>query len=433
MDDNKAQADAIETNKQYRYWRTRILYSSLIGYALFYFVRKNISMALPGIEDEFGITKATLGLFLTLHGLLYGISKLVNGIWGDRANPRYFMAMGLFLSALMSIFFGMSSTVLAFGIFWLLNGWFQGMGCPASVKCLCNWFTPSERGLKFAIWNTSHSIGAALVLFLNSFLVIYDWRLCFFVPAGIAIAGVIFLLNRLRDTPESLGLPSVEDHFNHEVEVKHDKERKMSSAEFRSFLVKYVFKNPGIWVISFASFFLYIVRYAILDWGPTFLSEMKGAPLRHAGIIIAVYEVSGIVGMLVAGWMMDKLFKGRGSKVCVIYMLTCVVFTFLFWKLPIKSNIGNAILLCGIGFTIYGPQCLLGPIVANMATKKAAATAVGLVGFFSYLSVVFSGWGLGYIVDHYNWGIGFFTLIIAGLLAASMFGITSIWNFQHRV
>ena len=146
-----------------------------------------MSLALPGIEAELGITKAQLGLFLTLHGLLYGVSKFVNGTLGDRVNPRYFMALGLALSASMNIFFGMSSTALAFGIFWMLNGWFQGMGFPPCARSLTHWFAPRERGTKFAIWNTSHSIGASLILILNSFLVVYSWRLCFYVPAAIAL------------------------------------------------------------------------------------------------------------------------------------------------------------------------------------------------------------------------------------------------------
>ena len=81
------------------------------------------------------------------------------------------MALGLGLSALMSLFFGLSSGVIAFGIFWLLNGWFQGMGFPPCANSLTNWFAPNERGMKFSIWNTSHSIGAGLVLILNSYLV----------------------------------------------------------------------------------------------------------------------------------------------------------------------------------------------------------------------------------------------------------------------
>ncbi|WP_321995539.1 MFS transporter [Draconibacterium orientale] len=417
--------DNDELKAKYRYWRTRIMYTTMIGYILFYFVRKNISIAMPAIEADLGISKADLGLFLTLHGVVYGVSKFVNGMWGDQSNPRFFMAIGLLLSASMSLFFGMSSSAIYFGIFWLLNGWFQGMGFPPCANSLTNWFSAKERGIKFAFWNTSHSIGAALVLLLNSFLVVYDWRYCFIVPAGLAVLGAFFVLNRLRDKPASLGLPTVEEYRN-EPEEKTLDEGDQKDTSFKQFIRKQVFGNPAIWFLCFANFFLYTVRYAILDWGPTFLTEMKDVELQKAGWLVAAYEGFGILGMLSSGWMMDKVFKGRGGRAALIYMLVCSIAIFFFWRLPQESPLFYGLLLCVIGFFIYGPQALVGIIAANLATKRAAATAIGLTGLFAYLSTILSGWGLGYIVDNYGWSLGFLILVASGLMATIFFVFT--WN-----
>ena len=416
--------DTEEYRKTYRYYRIRIMYTTMIGYALFYFVRKNMSLALPGMEAELGITKAQLGLFLTLHGLLYGLSKLFNGILGDRANPRYFMAAGLALSALMNILFGMSSTVLAFGLFWMLNGYFQGMGFPPCARSITHWFSASERGTKFAIWNTSHSIGASLVLVLTSFLVVYDWRLAFYVPAGIALFGSFFLAWWLRDTPESLGLPAVEVYRNEIADSEPAHQVKWR--EQKQYLIKYVVKNPMIWVLAFANFFLYTIRFAILDWGPSFLIEMKGVDITQAGRIVAGYEVFGIAGMLVSGWLMDRVFKGRGGRAAFFYMLACTIAIYLFWRLPSDSPYVYASLLSAIGFFIYGPQALVGTMAANLATKKVAAAAIGLTGLFGYLSGILSGWGLGAIVDSRGWSQGYLILIFAGLAGTILFALT--WN-----
>src|SRR5438876_6882642 len=113
--------DPAEVRREYRSWQTRVLISSIIGYATFYFVRKNLGIAMPLMEKELGITKSSLGLFLTLHGLLYGVSKFVNGFLGDRANARAFMVTGLLCSAVINVFFGFSSAVLVFGTFWMLK------------------------------------------------------------------------------------------------------------------------------------------------------------------------------------------------------------------------------------------------------------------------------------------------------------------------
>ena len=153
--------DEGKMRKSYKYWRFRSIYSILIGYTGYYIVRKSLSVALPVIKNEFDISNANMGLVLTAFGLTYGVSKFVNGFAGDRTNPRYFMATGLIVSALANVFFGLSSGIAAFALFWILNGWFQGMGWAPCSKTLVNWYSPMERGVKFSIANTSCSIGTA--------------------------------------------------------------------------------------------------------------------------------------------------------------------------------------------------------------------------------------------------------------------------------
>ncbi len=422
--------DPSRIHAAYRHWRPRILYASLIGYALFYLVRKNLSVAMPAMERDLGISKPELGIFLTLHGIFYGVSKFSNGFLGDRTNPRFFMALGLVCSAAMNICFGLSSAVTTLGVFWLLNGWFQGMGFPPCARSLTHWFAAGERGTKFAIWNTSHSIGAALALLLCSELVLYNWRLCFLVPAALALAGAAFLVERLRDTPESVGLPPIEE-YREETKAGQAAPAELDGPAFRRFVVSHVLLNPGIWIISVANFFVYTVRSSILDWGPTFLTEAKHIQLHHAGWIVAACEGSGVLGMLVSGWMTDTLFRGRGSRACFFYMLLCSVCVLLVWRLPGHSLIANAALLCGVGFFIYGPQCLVGVIAANLATKRAAATAIGVTGLFGYLSGVLSGWGLGRIVQSGGWNPGCRTIFAAAVVATALFALAWITD-RHR-
>lgn len=415
-----------EIKSTYRYWRIRILYTSIIGYAVYYFMRKNISVALPAMEADLGISKSNLGLFLTLHGVLYGVSKFFNGIWGDRANARYFMAFGLICSALMSLMFGLSSAVITLGLFWLANGYFQGMGFPPCARVITHWYSPRERATVFSVWNTSHSIGAAGVLVLTSYLVRYDWRLCFFVPAAIGLVGAMFVLLRLRDTPESLGLPEIEQYNGDRVAAKESAENSAPAEEFWPFVRRHLFSNPLIWSLSLANFFVYVVRYAILDWGPSYIKEARGIELTHAGLTVACFEVGGVIGMLVGGVVTDRVFRSHAGRACVVYMLACTALVYVFWSYAGDSLWLNSSLLFGVGFFIYGPQCLVGVIAANLGTKRAAATAIGLTGLFGYASTVLSGWGLGTIVQHFGWQSGF-RIVVASALAASLLFIT-VWK-----
>jgi OPA family glycerol-3-phosphate transporter-like MFS transporter/OPA family sugar phosphate sensor protein UhpC-like MFS transporter len=398
-----------------RYWQRRILTSTIIGYALYYFVRKNLSVAMPAMQAE-GIDKVQLGLFLTAHGVIYGVSKFANGIIGDRINARWFMPLGLAVCAVLNISFGLSTAVVVLGLLWTVNGWFQGMGYPPCARLMTHWFSPRELATKMGIWNISHSLGLGTVVVLCGYLVGYGWRLCFFVPAGIALAGAAWLAFWLRDTPESLGLPPIEGT----ADLQHEVEPVFSS------LRRLVFANPHIWLLSIANFFVYSVRYGVTDWGPTFLKEARGIEIKNATWFVAGYEVFGLLGMLIGGWVTDRYFSGRATRVCLVYMSLCTVMLLLFWFLPNQTPLTSATLLCMIGFFVYGPQSLIGAAAANMATKRAAAAAVGLTGFFGYLSTVISGVGIGALVEHNGWDAGFLAFVFCGLVGTLLFAVC--WN-----
>ena len=172
------------TAKRFQSWQFRSIVGVMIGYAIFYIVRKNLSMAIPGMEadPDLGFTKTDLGIFLTLNGVVYGISKFVNGFIGDRVNARWFMMFGLAMCAVCNLIFGMSSVVWLFGLMWVLNGWFQGTGYPPCARVLCHWVHPNQLATKMSIWNTSHSIGAFVALVLCGYIVSFGWRWCFFIP-----------------------------------------------------------------------------------------------------------------------------------------------------------------------------------------------------------------------------------------------------------
>jgi phosphoglycerate transporter family protein len=408
--------------RAYRFWRSDILISSIVAYALFYFVRKNLSVAMPVMEEQLGITKSSLGLFLTLHGLIYGLSKFGNGIVGDRANARTFLVTGLVLSALCNVAFGLSSGVIAFGLVWMLNGWFQGMGFPPCARLMTHWFPPRRLATVMSVWNISHSIGAGTVVILCGYLVTHfnDWRLCFLVPAGLAITGAIVLGFTLRDTPPSVGLPEVEGTRGASVPDRTEDVGEQPS--FRTILVEKVFTNRYIWILSLANFFVYTIRNAVFDWGPTLLKETKGMTLAGAGWSVGALELAGITGMLVGGFVTDRFFGGRGARTCVLCMILCGLSVFAFWRLPLDAPrwLITGVLMAA-GFFIYAPQALVGISAANLATKQAAATAVGLTGIFGYASSILSGWGLGTLVEHYGWDRGFIAMIGAAGIGAAIF------------
>jgi OPA family glycerol-3-phosphate transporter-like MFS transporter/OPA family sugar phosphate sensor protein UhpC-like MFS transporter len=172
-----------------------------------------------------------------------------------------------------------------------------------------------------------------------------------------------------------------------------------------------------------ANFFVYTIRLSVLNWGPMMLKDKGVALISTAGWQTAGFEAGGLVCMLLTGWLTDRLFSGRGAPLSMICMLMCGVAIWLFWKIGGHTVWLNAGLLFAIGFFVYGPQALVAVIVAHLATKRGAATAVGLTSIFGYGSTVLSGAGLGALVQHHGWDAVFPCLIGAAVLGAILFAL----------
>jgi OPA family glycerol-3-phosphate transporter-like MFS transporter/OPA family sugar phosphate sensor protein UhpC-like MFS transporter len=409
--------------RKFKYWQNRTLVATMIGYAVFYVVRKNLSMAMPGLQADLGITNADMGIFLTLHGLMYGVSKFLSGFVADRFSSRYLLVFGLLLCSVCTVMFGISSSLILLGTLWVANGFFQGAGFPPIARLLTHWIPPKELATKMSIWNTSHSVGAGLIYILGGYIVCsLSWRWCFHIPSLVGFLGVVLMWILIRDTPKSVGLP----------EIDQDKEAKQadivdkSSKEYKRLLSEKVFKSKTIWILSIANLFIYILRFAVLDWGPKLLKEWKGLSIVNAGWIVGAFEIAGVVGILLSGWITDKFFKGKSHRVCFICMIFSTLFMFLFWKVSSAPVWLYVTFLILSGFFIYGPQALGGIATANIATRKVSAAAVGFHGFWGYLSVIATGWGIGEITDKFGWSYSLGFVIICGIISIVLFG--SIWN-----
>ena len=438
--------------KKYNYWQWKTLIVLMIGYALFYFVRKNFSIVMPALESELGLSKAKLGLFLTLNGVIYGVSRFVNGFFADRMSRKKMMAAGLFLSAVVNILIGLSpqmdglfnlldaegkattGLVVLIGSLWLINGYTQGMGYPPCGSLMAHWIKPSELATKQSIWNSSHSIGAGLVSMLCGTLILQKfsysaWQWCFFIPAILAIAGSVMLLLTLKDTPASVGLPdpeSMDENAPSKADVQVE-DPSFTEKVYRRLGSKMVFRNPVIWILAITNFCVYVIRFTILDWGSTFLTQDRGLTIQAASTVVAASELAGgIVGTLIAGWATDRFFKSRSQRTCLIGLLGATLCFLLFWLTPKGMNGLAVTCIIMASFFVYMPQALIGIACSNQATKRVAASANGLAGIFGYASTTVSGLMFGYLAEHFGWNSVFEVAIVFGVIGVILFAF--IWN-----
>jgi len=425
-----------EVDASYRRLRLQVFAGIFLGYAGYYLVRKNFTLAMPYLI-ELGYSKTDLGLALSGVSIAYGVSKFIMGSVSDRSNARVFMTLGLSCSAITMIVMGTlpiaTSSVTIMFVLLLMNGWFQGMGWPPCGRVMVHWFSTNERGTRMAIWNVAHNIGGGLAgpIAILAMAIFADWHAILYLHGYFALGVALLIFLLVRDTPQSEGLPTIEHHRrdypkSFEYSASHEKELSAKAIFF-----EHVLNNKFLWTIAFANAFVYFVRYGVLDWAPTYLNEVKHFSLAQSGWAYAFYEFAGIPGTLLCGWISDKVFNGRRAPVTVGYLLLTLLCVLIYWKNPPGNPNLDIAMLIGIGFFIYGPIMLIGVQALDLAPKKAAGTAAGFTGLFGYVGgAVAANIVIGYVVDTAGWNAGFMLIAGAAIVATMLIAMT--WRAERR-
>jgi len=347
----------------------------------------------------------------------------------DRSNPKYFLPLGLLLSSAIMAAFSLTQLSLAsLGViiaFQLLNGWVQGMGWPPCGKTMVHWFSTHERGRTVSLWNTAHNVGGGLVagFAVLGVMLFHDWRAKFYFNAGIAAAVAVGVYFLLQDTPQSRGLPSVEQYKNDYPQGYSDANER--TLGFREIFLRYVLPNPYLWAIAIANVFCYFVRYGVENWIPTYLQITKGYSFTQSSLAWSLYEWAAIPGTIACGWISDKWFRSRRAPATILFMSLTLIAVVVYWlngKGPLWIDYAA---LVAIGFLIYGPIMIIGLQALDLVPKKAAGTAAGFTGFFGYVfGAAISGSGVGWVADRFGWGSVFAIMVACCLLTIAFSALT---------
>ena len=425
-----------QIHSAWRSWQVRTFVTIWITYGTFYLCRANMSFALPGIAAEFGLSKTMLGLLGTALFVMYSIGQFVNGQLGDKFGARKLVFVGMITSALLNIVFSFSTAFAFMLVVWGLNGYFQSMGWAPQVKTMANWFTVAQRGKWMGLMGSCYQIGNAYSWLLSSYLAAnYGWRTLFWVPAILFLISSIHFVTRLRNAPEEVGLPPIEqlrkvvsgekstlDSTSAPV-CKVTEDKHMGFA----YTCKVCVANPRIWGVSLAFFCLDIIRYGFFYWAPVFLIEAQGATISSAGLTVAILPLAGSAGAVVCGWATGKFFDNRRAPVICLCLFGLAIFSYLFYYAPPGAWIWSLVCLALIGFCTYGAHVLMvGHAAQDFAGRKAAASAAGFIDGFGYIGAAMTGIFTGWLVDQYGWTAGFWYWIIAALVAA--FIMLTLWR-----
>ncbi len=427
-----------EVRAVYPSYRMRALEATYIGYAAFYLVRNNVSVVTVEMQHSLGYTKEMIGDITAMTGLAYGLSKFLMGSVSDKSNARRFVATGLFLTAVCNFAFGASSNYYTHLWLWGLNGFAQAMGWPPCGRVMGHWFSESERGLTFSFWNTSHNLGGGIAGVFAAWAVsrFGGWQYAFYVPGALAAIGSVYLLWRVRDTPQSVGLPPVEEYRNDYPLAVHqaDLERGLS---FQELFFDKVLTNKYVWLLAIANFFVYICRYSMLDWSPTYLREIKGAHLQGGALAVMALEFSAIPSTIYLGWISDRI-GGRRGMVASLCMLPIVAAFAGLISAPAGYLWLDYLMLMTIGCFVYPVLNLITVAALDMVSKKAIGAAGGFIGMFGYLGRVAQDKVFGRTLDQltelygkaYAWQVVLYAILGCAIVATLLLAL--LWKLRPQ-
>ncbi len=424
----------------------KILFTCWITYASFYLMRVNLSVAIPGILEEFNISKTAIGGILTASFIAYAVGQFINGQLGDKFSAKKLVGIGLLGSAVLNIIFGFTGNFLAGMILiWGLNGFFQSMGWAPIVRIVANWFPINKRGKASGILGSSYQIGNVVSWLLTGFIVgAFGWRWAFWVPVIIILFSVMNWSLKIKEKEETKDGRDFEVEFlgwRKDFKVPVIMRPIFATAQFLGIeekaedmgfepveiarksnglrdTISTILKNKKIWIVAFGLFGLNIVRYGFLAWAPTYFFEVQKAPISLAAYKTIIFPLAGSLGSLSAGWISDKFFQSKRAPVAIFMLSILILAIWFFPQIPTTSWFLSLIILGIIGFTTYGPHMLLvTAFPMDLGTKEMASSATGFIDGWGYIGAALTGVGTGYLLDHFSWDFAFYFWLFGAIIA----------------
>ncbi len=401
---SETKVPASQVDATYKRLRSRTFWGVTVAYTLYYVCRMTLGVVKQPLIDGGVLTAGQLGIIGSAFYFVYAVGKFVNGFIADYCNIRRFMAVGIAISAVVNLILGLMGLLngsLGFGaivmlvtftLLWGINGWVQSMGSPPGTISLSRWFPLSRRGTMYSIFSSTPQLGKSVSMMMTGFIVAAaGWQWGFLAAAVAGFIGLAVSLIFIADTPESQGLPSVQELSSEEIKPL-DKEPTRK-------LQKWVFRHPGIWVIAISTAFLYITQHAVSDWGVLFLQKQKGFSLEKATQVIGLAEIFGVAGNLAAGWISDVLLKGNRVKPVVVSGVLAVLSlgSFLFLSGGFWANIA---FVAVFSFAFSVVFCIVAGLMAlDFVPRKATGAALGIVGISSYAAAGLQSVVSGFLIE----------------------------------
>ena len=374
-------------------WQRKILFLCWISYALSYLCRTNLSIALPGMTEEFRWSASLAGLIGSAFFISYAVGHLLGGIAGDRIPIKMFMCIGLFGTSFCNLLVGFFPVYGVILTVWTANGLFLSTLWGPIVRAIAMWYPPEGRG-RPAVTVSFSSLAGYLISWAGLGLLAHyaSWRAAFFLPGTFTLLFSLWILAKMNDNPRKLGLEDFSKPCG-------DGESSGSPPISVWTLIR---RHRLLW-FCIAAMAQGVIKDGITLWEPTILTNLYHASSAVISVASSCIPLFSFVGVLLSGRLMNRFCSKEKKPAILLFLgagICCLIFFFLLghwiWVDVLFFSIISA-LLCGVN------TLLLTFIPLRFSACGRASSTAGLFNFFAYLGAGCSGIVSGFLVDLWGW------------------------------
>jgi MFS transporter, OPA family, glycerol-3-phosphate transporter len=405
-----------------RVWRVRVFVATWLCYAGYYFCRRPFYVAKGQIADDLGFDASTLGTVGALYLVSYAAAQFLAGGLGNRFGPRVMLLGGMLVSIAANIGFGLSTSSTAFFALMTLNGAAQATGWSANIGTMAAWFNRQERGTVMGLWTTNFQAGGVVANGMAAWVLgAWDWRASLFSGAAVLFSVWLIVLVNQRDRPADVGLPPVRDEDEEPSAATSPQDGGGVATEpaglgwTREVVV-------GVVLVGVYYFFLKLIRYALWSWAPFFLAKNYGLRGDEAGYVATLFDVCGIPGVILTGWLSDRFFKSRRAGVSLLMTVLLLASCLMLYTVGSLSVGAFAVGIAVAGFALYGPDALLtGAGAMDIGSRRGATLAAGIISGIGSLGPIVQELVIGKLYDQEGGDLGpIFLLLLGSALVATL-------------
>lgn len=423
----------VDTTATLRSWQRRIFVTCWLTYASFYLCRVNLSVALPAIQEEFGWSKAQVGLVGSALFWAYACGQFINGQLGDRWRARSFVAVGLLASVALNVAFGFAASLPLMVILWAANGYFQSTGWGPIVRIISRWFGAARRGHLSALLGPSYVLGHVGSWLLAGWLVArWGWRTAFWIPAALVALSALHWTVRIRNTPQDVELapplgandtlPSGAASGSESL-ARGEPLWGGSPAERGGLqeVLHRTFAHPRLRWGALTRMAHGFVQGSAILWVPTYLLEVLKMDIGAAAMSAVVLPLCGLAGVIVAGWASDRFFRSRAAPMTALMMAGLAASVVASRFLAPLGGPALAVALLGLmGAMSYGANSVLVAVLPlSLSGEGGVSSAAGFIDFAGYVGAGISGLLIGALVDGWGWDAVFVCWAVVALLGVA--------------